>query len=86
MPISFDSDGIKVGDGKGGMKRIEPTVTHIEIGLPGQNITIDDENGIIIEKDQETGMLNIHAESMTVCKDPKPKRSIFERLFRRKEG
>ena len=86
MPVAVDENGIWVGDGKGGMKRAEPTVTHIEIGLPGQKITIDDEKGIIIEKDQETGTLNIHADSIVIGKDIKPKRSFFERLFRRKEG
>jgi len=86
MPVSIDENGIWVGDGKGGMKRAEPTITHIGIGLPGQNISIDDESGIIIEKDQETGMLNIHAESIVVGKEIIPKKSIFERLFRRKEG
>jgi hypothetical protein len=75
-----------VGDGKGGMKRANPTITHIKIGLPGQNITIDDEKGITIEKDQETGMFNIHAESILINNETKPKRSFFERLFRRKEG
>ena len=31
MPITIDSDGIWVGDGRGGMKRIEPTLTRIEV-------------------------------------------------------
>jgi hypothetical protein len=86
MPVAMDENGMWVGDGKGGMKRAEPTVTHIEIVLPGQNISINDENGIVIEKDQETKMLNIRAESIVINTEIKPKRSIFERIFKRKEG
>ena len=85
MPISITNDGIYVGDGKGGMKRIEPTVTHIELEIPGQeHIVIDDPNGITIEKDPETGMPNVHAETMTIASEAKPK-NLLQKLFRHKE-
>ena len=86
MPVAMDENGIWVGDGKGGMKKAEVTVTHVEIGLPGQHITIDDEKGIKINRDQETGKLAIHADSVIVNNQEKTRRSIFERIFKRKEG
>jgi hypothetical protein len=85
MPISITGDGIYVGDGQGGMQRIEPTVTHIEIGVSGlEHIVIDDQNGIMIETDPETGMPIVHAESMTIASELKPKH-FWQSWFRHKE-
>ena len=85
MPVSMTGDGMYIGDGKGGMKRIIPTVTHIEVEIPGQeHIIMDDPNGIIIENDPETGIPNVHAESITIASETKPK-NLFQKLFRRKE-
>ncbi len=85
MPISIDGDGMWVGDGHGGMKLVQPTVTHIELEVPGrEHIVIDDPNGINIEKDSETGMPIVHAESITIASEAKPK-NIWQRLFRHKE-
>ena len=87
MPISIDEHGIWVGDGKGGMKLSDAKPTHLEITIPGlEHIVIDDANGIRIEKDPVTGMPIVHAESMVVASEQKPRRNIFQRLFRRKEG
>lgn len=85
MPISMDADGMWVGDGHGGMKLVQPTVTHIEIEVPGQeHIVIDDPNGIVIENDQETGMPVVHAESMTIASEAKPKH-FWQRWLRHQE-
>jgi len=85
MPISIDADGMWVGDGNGGMVRVQPTVTKIEIEVPGQeHIVIKDENGIDIEMDPETGQPIIHADSITIASESKPK-NILKRLFRHKE-
>lgn len=74
MPVSIDGNGFWVGDGHGGMVHIQPTVTKIDIEVPGQeHIAIADENGIVIEKDSETGQPIVHAESITIASEAKPK-------------
>lgn len=87
MPVSIDANGIWVGDGKGGMKLAEPTVTRMEFGVPGvEHIIIEDKNGIVVEEDPATGRPIVHAESITIASEQKPPRNLFQRLFRRKEG
>jgi len=85
MPITIDFDGIWVGDGRGGMKRIEPTLTRIEIKPPGEHIVIEDEKGIVIEKNPVTGELIIHADSINIASEQKPRQNILKRLFGSKE-
>lgn len=87
MPVSITGDGVYVGDGKGGLKKIEPTITRVEITVPGlEHIIIQDQKGIIFGIDPETGLPSVNAESMTVASEHKRKPNFFERFFRGKEG
>lgn len=75
MPINM-IDG-EFTDGKG--DPIPHTVTKIKIGLPGEEIRIEDESGIEISKDPETGQTLIKAEKIEISSEKKP--SIFRKWF-----
>jgi len=68
MPIS--ADGGQFFDGKG--NPIPHTVTKIKIGLPGEEIKIEDESGIEISKDPETGQTLVKAEKIEISSEKKP--------------
>ena len=77
MPISF-VDG-QILDGKG--NPAEHTVTRIKIGLPGEEIVIEDEKGIEISKDPETGLPQVRADNIKISSEQKPI-NIFSRFFK----
>jgi hypothetical protein len=80
MPVNM-IDG-QPFDAKG--NPIPHRVTRIQIGVPGYEITIEDEDGIEFGVDPETGLPLVRAEKVEISSELKP-RNLLQRLFRRIE-